>query len=285
MKKNIITSITSLALVAGLSLTAFAATTATVPAPPAKQESKPAVAANPAPKNVLFQYSTINALMLGQFEGDLTLKDLKLRGDMGLGTINDLDGEMIQMGTKFYQIDSTGKLSELPESVKTPFAVTTHFEPKEKTTLTNVQDYNQLTKMLEEKFENKNVFYAVKLTGTFKMVKARTVPKQTRPYPQLTEVTKKQSEFEFKNVKGTLIGFYTPNYAAALNVPGFHLHFITEDKTGGGHVLNLQFDNANLEISPIHEFDVQLPHTDDFAHSDLTQVTTSQVHQAESERK
>jgi alpha-acetolactate decarboxylase len=64
--------------------------------------------------------------------------------------------------------------------------------------------------------------------------------------PTLAEVTKHQSEFQFVEVKGTLFGFYTPTFAQTINVPGFHFHFITEDKTSGGHVLNVRFDSAKV---------------------------------------
>lgn len=232
-------------------------------------------------QNKIFQYSTINAIMQGQYEGDTDLHEIKQHGDFGLGTINDLDGEMIELDSKFYQIDSTGKLYELDEKTKTPFAVTTEFNPQKTVTVSNVTDFNDLATKLKANFDNKNHFYAVKLTGTFSYIKARTVPKQTRPYPPLTEVTPHQSVFEFNNVKGSIIAFYTPNYASTIQVPGFHMHFITEDKTSGGHILNFHFDNAQAEIQDLPEFDLKLPNTSDFANADLTKTTPDQIHEAE----
>lgn len=276
---------TSLALVAALSLSACSVSQKSDTVSPATPASTKVVSATAVDKNSLFQYSTINAIGGGQFEGDLSLKELKTHGDMGLGTINDLDGEMIEIDSKFYQIDSTGKLKQLDEGTKTPFAVTTSFDPKDVITLTDVQDYKQFTEKVSDQFKNKNDFYAVRVTGTFKLVKARTVPKQSRPYPNLSEVVKHQAEFEFKEVKGTLFGFYTPNYAGTINVPGFHLHFITDDKTSGGHVLDVQFDNAKVEISPMTQFTVSLPQTEDFAKADLTKVTPNEIKAAEFERK
>lgn len=235
-------------------------------------------------QNKIFQYSTINAIMQGQYEGDIELSEMKKHGNMGIGTINDLDGELIELDSKFYQVDSTGKLTELSEKTKTPFAVTTEFNPQKTLTVSNVTDFNDLGNKLKAQFENKNHFYAIKLTGTFKYVKARTVPKQTRPYPPLTEVTPNQSVFEFNNVKGTIIGFYTPNYASTIQVPGFHMHFITDDKTSGGHILNFQFDTAQAEIQDIPEFDLKLPDTADFANADLTKTTVDEIEESEGER-
>ncbi|HWN73329.1 MAG TPA: acetolactate decarboxylase, partial [Solirubrobacterales bacterium] len=45
--------------------------------------------------HVLFQASTIGALLDGAFEGDLSFRELAEHGDLGLGTLNHLDGEMV----------------------------------------------------------------------------------------------------------------------------------------------------------------------------------------------
>ena len=47
--------------------------------------------------HVLFQASTIGALLDGGFEGDLSFGELAEHGDLGLGTLDHLDGEMIAL--------------------------------------------------------------------------------------------------------------------------------------------------------------------------------------------
>lgn len=232
----------------------------------------------------LFQYSTINAVLQGQYEGNMTLKEVNQHGDMGLGTINNLDGELIQFENKFYQVDSTGKLRQLDEKTKTPFVVTTKFEAQETVELNNVTNFDDFSAKLKANFANKNHFYAIKITGTFNYVKARSVPAQSRPYPPLTEVTPHQSVFDFNNTEGTIIGFYTPNYAGTIQVPGFHMHYITTDKTSGGHILNVQFDHAKVEIQNLPEFDLVLPDTADFANADLTETTIEDIEEAEGDK-
>lgn len=231
--------------------------------------------------NKLYQYSTINAVMQGQYEGEMTLQELNQHGSFGLGTLNDLDGELIQLDNKFYQVDSEGNVKELDGKEKTPFAVTTQFNPDETLTLEDVTSFEDLSEELKEHFDNKNHFYAIKLTGKFDYIKNRSVPKQDRPYPPLKEVTPHQTVFEDNNVEGTIIGFYTPNYAGSIQVPGFHMHFLSDDKTVGGHILNVQFESAEVEIQQIPEFDLVLPDTEDFAEADLTKTTPEDIEEAE----
>ncbi|HEY3552166.1 MAG TPA: acetolactate decarboxylase, partial [Solirubrobacterales bacterium] len=80
--------------------------------------------------HVLFQASTIGALLEGAFEGDLSFHELGEHGDFGLGTLNHLDGEMIAIDGEFFRADVDGNVTEVADEERTPFAVVTHFEAK-----------------------------------------------------------------------------------------------------------------------------------------------------------
>jgi len=47
------------------------------------------------PDHELFQTSTVQALLGGAFDGDVTLGEILQQGDLGLGTLDGLDGELI----------------------------------------------------------------------------------------------------------------------------------------------------------------------------------------------
>src|SRR5436190_17245384 len=79
--------------------------------------------------HVLFQASTIGALLEGSYEGDVSFAELAEHGDLGLGTVNHLDGEMIALDGRFYRADIEGRIWELPASEHTPFAVVVPFDP------------------------------------------------------------------------------------------------------------------------------------------------------------
>ncbi|MFI5321946.1 MAG: acetolactate decarboxylase [Thermodesulfobacteriota bacterium] len=232
-------------------------------------------------KGTIFQISTIDALMEGVYDGDFTFSELKKHGDFGLGTLNDLDGEMIGLGGVFYQVRSDGKVHVVPDTAKTPFAAVTFFEPGKSLTLTKPLECKELESYIETLFPSKNIFYALKIEGSFDYVKTRSVPKQERPFPPLTEVVKHESFFEFKNVKGTMVGFWFPEYLKDINTIGFHLHFLTEDKKAGGHVLDCAIHNVSIGIDSTRDLDISLPETTDFYNANLTKTKGGAVNEVE----
>jgi len=235
--------------------------------------------------DVIFQTSTIGALMEGVYDGNFTYGELKKHGDFGLGTLNDLDGEMIGLGGVFYQVKSDGKVSVVPDDARTPFAAVTFFEPDRSLTLTKTLGCNELESYLETLFPSKNIFYAVKIEGIFDHVKTRSVPRQKKPFPPLTEVAKHQSYFEFDKTKGTMAGFWFPAYVKDINVAGFHLHFITDDRQAGGHVLDCTVSNVKIEIDYSRDLDLSLPETSGFYNADLTESSGSDVSSVEKGKK
>jgi acetolactate decarboxylase len=218
--------------------------------------------------NVLFQESTIGALQAGDYDGDMSLKELRAHGDFGLGTFNDLDGEMVFLEGTFYQIKSDGTVYPGNNSMMTPFAAVTSFQAGTKLSLGDnergTMNYTQVQHQLEGYFPTKNTFYAVKITGDYTYLKARSPPKQNKPYPPLVDALKNQSVFEFQNVTGTMVGFWSPQYVNGVNTPGWHFHFISADRTHGGHVLDVTVQRATVEIQETTGFSVVLPHNDAF---------------------
>jgi acetolactate decarboxylase len=202
----------------------------------------------PKDKDILFQTSTLSALSEGDFDGDLTYKDLRQHGDFGLGTFDDLNGEMVALAGEFYQIKADGKAYPVEDSMETPFAVVTFFEPDRVVSVDKAFNYEQLKQYLDSMLPDKNIFYAIKVEGDFKYIKARSVSAQSKPYPSLAEALEEQKIFEFHDVTGTLVGFWCPAYAEGINAPGYHLHFITSDRQNGGHLLDCETENVKIEI-------------------------------------
>lgn len=209
-------------------------------------------------KDVLFQTSTMNAILERDYDGEITYKELKKHGDFGIGTFNGLDGELFALEGKFYRIKADGLAYPVDDSMKTPFAVVTFFEPDKSVLLDGAFDYKQLQQYLDNLLPTKDIFYAIKIEGTFKYVKARNIPKQNKPYPQFSEVVKNQLIFEFHDVEGTIVGFRSPAYVEGMSVPGYHLHFITKDRKTGGHLLECQVQDVKIEIDYTPEFHVVL---------------------------
>jgi acetolactate decarboxylase len=211
----------------------------------------------------LYQTSLMTALLNGIYEGQTTYGELRKHGDFGLGTFNDLDGEMVGFDGAFYQVRSDGSARPVAPEQKTPFAVVTFFQPEKELDLRHDIAKKELLALMENETDA-NLFTALRVDGAFEEVRTRTVQVQHRPFPPLTEATAHQAEKIFPNVEGTLAGFRSPAYAQGIGVAGFHLHFLKKDKQGGGHALDYRLLNGRLQIGTLHDFHVELPDSGDF---------------------
>lgn len=221
-------------------------------------------------KNRLFQHSTMAALVGGLFSGTTTFKDLLTHGDLGIGTLDEFDGELIVTDGKAYQIRSNGKAYEVALEDTTPFASVSFFDADTSLTINEPKTKTELESLMESHMQGPNVFYAVKLTGNFRSVDTRVVPKQSRPYPPLIEAVKEQPTYHFEYITGTIVGFWTPAYISGLGVAGYHIHFIDDMRKVGGHVFDYELLDGTVEIAQQTEFELQLPQTTEFLRSDLT---------------
>lgn len=218
-------------------------------------------AADPAgqSRDILFQAATINALLEGAYDGFLACGELTRHGDFGLGTFDALDGEMIVADGVVYQVAYDGRVHLAPPTATTPFANVTFFDRDEAFDLDGIENLDQLQRTLCARLANRNMFYAIRVDGWFDAVKVRSVPRQTKPYPKLADASKNQSVFELKNVKGALVGFWCPALAKELNVPGFHLHFLSADRKSGGHLLDCRLREGRASLDPTPILTLQLP--------------------------
>lgn len=229
----------------------------------------------------LVQISTINALIKGIYEGDMTMGELRGLGSFGIGTFNELDGEMVAMDGTVYQVTSDGKVHVAPDTVKTPFACVTHFQADSTTPSVNAASYEALQEMIDGGLPSENLFYAVKISGEFPQMKVRSVPRQTAPYRPLTEVVKDQTVFDYKDTSGTLIGFRCPEYVQGVNVADYHVHFLSADKTQGGHVLGFKLKDGTVEVDNLPHFRLILPQDKEFLEADLSERGDDAIHKVE----
>ncbi len=228
--------------------------------------------------HVLFQASTIGALLGGAYEGDLSFAELAEHGDLGLGTLNALDGEMIALDGHFYRADVEGEVNEVPADARTPFAVVTRFDAGVDVELPAARDHDELLARLDELVPADAVSAAIRIDGRFELVRARSVPRQSPPYRPLTEVVAEQHVFGLRDVAGTMLGFRFPDYAEGIEVSGYHLHFISEDRSRGGHVLGSRAgEPLRVRIDPSSELHVELPPGIELADPEVAAATHAAV--------
>jgi acetolactate decarboxylase len=219
--------------------------------------------------DVLYQVSTIDALLQGVYDGALSVGELETHGDFGIGTLDGLDGEMLALDGNYYQIKTDGIVYPVSEKMTTPFATVTHFETDENLRLEKPMNLTELEYYLDLNLPSKNYFYAVKIDGNFSYLKARSVPKQELPYRKLADAVSNQTIFKFEKVSGTLVGFRTPDYVHGINVPGYHLHFINANRSSGGHVLEFELENGTAALDTTTTFFIELPTSDSFSKVEL----------------
>ncbi len=234
-----------------------------------------------APKNTLTQVSTIDALLAGAYDGQMTLNKLLKYGDFGIGTFDALDGEMIMLDHQVYQARADGTIHLMPAKATAPFASVVNFKADMTPRLKDMLTAKTFQSAVDELAPNQNLFLAVRFDGCFTFMKVRSVPKQGKPYPPLAEVTPHQAVFEYTGVSGTVLGFRCPSFAKGINVPGYHLHFISDDKTKGGHVIDFTTGGGNLQLDTCNRFYMVLPEQDQFSKIDLSQDRSKELEKVE----
>lgn len=232
-------------------------------------------------QDVIFQLSTIDALLAGDYDGNFTCGEVRQHGDFGIGTFNALDGEMLVLEGTVFQIRSDGKAYRMPDSTRTPFATVTAFAADTIFTLPGPLSYEEFCAYIDSLIPTENMFYAIRIEGEFEYIKARSVPRQSKPYRPMVEVVQTQPTFEFRQETGTLLGFRTPLFMKGLNVPGYHLHFLTHDQTRGGHVLAGTLGQVTVSLDYTPAFHMVLPSSGAFHQIDLTQDKQAELEKVE----
>ncbi|EME48772.1 hypothetical protein DOTSEDRAFT_118585 [Dothistroma septosporum NZE10] len=219
--------------------------------------------------NHIYQFSLLNALMDGVCESGISVSKLVSKGSQGLGTFARMNGELMFIDGKVYQLQAAGKVREADASDQIPFAVSTQFVPQ-KTSIVKLRDKNDVDNALNG-FNNhaKNLFMTYRINGKFQYLKCRTVRGQEFKGQPLSELSQKQSVEEYENVEGTIIGFRTPKNWQGFGVAGEHLHFIDKDRTAGGHVLEVRAEGVEMQMAVARNVHVELPKSDDFNAAEL----------------
>lgn len=228
----------------------------------------------------IFQVSTSGALVQGLYQGCVSVADLRLQGDLGLGTFEDLDGEMILIDGRCYQARSDGSVVEADDSALTPFASIVNFAADYVESIADIATYEALTAEIDRMRKSDNAFVSIRATGTFRSIRLRAACKSESGV-DLVAATAGQALFDFSDIAGTLVGFWSPPFSKAISITGHHMHFISADRQHGGHVLDLSIDALFVELNDVNDVRLAIPETSAFLGADLTGDTTEALNIAE----
>lgn len=226
-----------------------------------------------ADREVIQQVSLLQGLTYGDYKGSISAAQLKEAGDIGIGTFDGLNGELIMLNGIIYRAAYDGTIEEVSEEETIPFANTTFFDADEDIQIESIKDAEALKKVLDKKVNELggNHFYMVRIDGSFKTMNVRSEYPQKEPYKPLADVLETdQTVFNYENIKGTVVGLYCPDYMNDLNAVGWHFHFISDDRKAGGHVLDLSADTLDVSLDVTEKFSMTLPDSKTFNDLDLS---------------
>ena len=215
-----------------------------------------------------FQVSTLQALAMGFSKSVITVAELLEQGDFGLGTFEDVDGEMIVLDGKCYRAKNNGDAVQAKDERGVPFAAVCRFNPDRQEKLEGTDSIDRLKQWLTLRIEEDfglNSMYAVRIDGEFLMVDARSETGTKAHHVTLKDaLSVTQEAFVFENIRGTLVCVYYPDYMDGINAAGWHLHFLSEDKKCGGHVFNISLTAGSAAFCRITSVEVRIPDTPAF---------------------
>ncbi|GLX64916.1 alpha-acetolactate decarboxylase [Proteus vulgaris] len=224
---------------------------------------------NNHPECTIYQNSLMSSLIAGVYDSDVTIADLLKQGDFGLGTFNQLDGELVAFDNNVFQLRSDGSARKALDSQKSPFAVMTFFNSDIEHSFSYGASQQEIHNTINQYVPSDNLFCAIKIEGEFELVKTRTVPRQEPPYLPMLEAIKNQPIFTFYNETGIITGFRSPQFTQGMNVAGFHEHYINQQRQGGGHVLDYYLKYGTLKMGVISRLTIDLPCQSTFLQANL----------------
>ncbi len=230
------------------------------------------------------QVSVIYALMVGRYDGVMPIPELLRHGDFGVGTLDHLDGELVVLDGRAYQVRGDGVVAEVGPGRSTPFAVVTPFDPDGEFPCPEVASLTDLDARLDEALPQKNNFVAIRVDGRFASMTLRSVHRQEPPYRPLAEVAQGQSVWTHTDLGGTLVGIRCPAWVGGLNVPGYHWHFLSNDRKVGGHVLDCRVGEGRVRHDVCRSWEVKLDGSAEFNRADLGKDQGSDLRRVESSR-
>lgn len=202
-------------------------------------------------RDTIYQLAPFLYILSGNYDGTITAAQFKAAGTLGIGTFEGLDGEAVLLDGRLYQVKGDGSVT-IPDDARTmPFGACTLFDSDTLQSMRHIASFEAFSQALASSFKDRQIAYAIRAEGLFKTIRVRSCDKQTKPYRPLAEAVKQQHEYAYENVKGTLVGFWIPPFVpGSVSVPGFHLHFISDDRKQGGHVLDFTSDALAIVTDP-----------------------------------
>lgn len=167
---------------------------------------------------------------------------------IGLGTFDQLDGELVIVGGRAYRVGTTGTPVAVSLNRRTPFVQAIGFRADASRRLPTGTSCSDLVAVIDELVGSTRGVVAVRMTGTFTDLVTASTRRQSRPYRPLAAVLARQVQFPLGAVTADLVGFRTGADFDGVAAPGLTLHGLTADRSAGGRVLRCATDRVRLAV-------------------------------------
>ena len=233
----------------------------------------------------MYQVSTLQALMLGYSRSVVTVSELLQHGDTGLGTFEDVDGEMIVIDGTCYRATENGRVVVAEPDKGVPFSAVCNMQGRRTFDLGEYHSVDTLKSELNNRIEEDfglNSMHVARIDGEFSFVDARSESAYKSMHVTLKAVLEQtQKAFCFENIKGSLVCVYFPDYMDGINAAGWHLHFVSDDRKHGGHVFEISMVKGKCFLDKINTIELRLPDEPVFDTYSLKEASGNEIKQVE----
>lgn len=235
--------------------------------------------------HTLYQIALFQSVAQGEYYGAISVGEFKEHGDFGMGIFESVNGELIMLDGVVYQALYDGTIAVPADEYMIPYGNAAFFEADIEGGTIDAGSVSELESLLNKDIAAKygrNQFYFAKIYGEFPYVAVRSELKQEEPFKMLNVALKTdQRKYEYENIEGTIVGLFCPAYMNSMNAPGWHFHFISEDKTKGGHMTEAVLKNCRLQVHKMSRFIAEMPDSETFNSKDLGKDVMSAIREAE----
>lgn len=215
------------------------------------------------------QFAVLDALLGGVYSQGVSAAEVRTFGDLGVGCCEGLGGEVVIVDGNVFECTADGPPRPMADDETLPFVdVCALGEPVAEPV--SAGDFAALRGEVERRLLSRNLFHAVRVDGVLERVRTRVTRRQEPPFRPLADVAAEQIETESEDVAGALVGFWMPQIYQGVTVAGLHLHFLSADRSIGGHVLDAVVKEGGLRMTAFRAFHLRLPDDEQFLSRELT---------------
>lgn len=229
------------------------------------------------------QFSFVDALVAGLFDGAFDAATVAAAGTLGVGCGDALDGELVLIDGELFVCRAEG-VSRVEPTASIPFAEVADFAPTYQRAVTGPLTEAAFEALVDEIVPSHNLFYAIRVDGEFESVTVREAVRQQKPFRGLAEAVGDQHESTIGETRGTLLGFKGPDVFQGLSVADYHLHYLSDDRQQGGHSMDFVLREGTLRIEAYANFTLRLPQVASYLDAELDDIEAdSAIRAAESQ--